>query len=181
MRSAGVAEACADAVDGGGDGAVELVRVGFAFFQGRALAADEFDLQEAHGVDVGVAQADGALQDWVGLEEGFLLGDLEDHAVGQVEFGFEGGEDTVAESFVFYQRGVEAGYAEVGFGEGHFYVADDIDEEGEVRHHGLEKVEIDRLRLGGYRCILRTHHLRICGWAVDEFMEGVAYAEPCGD
>ncbi len=37
----------------------------------------------------------------VGLEERFLLCDLEDHAVGEVELGFEGGEDAVAEGFVF--------------------------------------------------------------------------------
>src|ERR1700734_1528005 len=101
-RSAGVAEASADAVDGGGDGAVEFGGVGFAVFEGCALAADEFDLQEAHGGDVGVA---------------------------------------VWEGFIFDQGGVEAGYAEVGFDEGHFYVADDVDEEGEVAHHGLEKGE----------------------------------------
>ncbi len=65
-----------------------------------------------------------------------LPGDLEDHAAGQVELGFEGGEDSVAEGFVFDERGVEAGDAEVGFGEGHFYVADDVEEEGEVAHHG---------------------------------------------
>ena len=67
--SAGVAQAGADAVDGGGDGAVEFGRVGFAAWRLRALAADEFDLDERHGVDVGVAQADGAVEDRVGLEQ----------------------------------------------------------------------------------------------------------------
>ncbi len=33
--------------------------------------------------------------------ERFLLCDLEDHAVGKVELGFKGGEDAVAEGFVF--------------------------------------------------------------------------------
>ena len=58
--------------------------------------------------------------------------------LGEVELGFEGGEDAVAEGFVFDERGVEAGDAEVGFGEGHLDVADDVDEEGEVARHGLE-------------------------------------------
>ena len=35
---------------------------------GGAFAAEEFDLDERHGVDVGVAQADGVLEDAVGLE-----------------------------------------------------------------------------------------------------------------
>ena len=42
---------------------------------GGALAAEEFDLDEGHGVDVGVAQADGVLEDGVGLEQRGLAGD----------------------------------------------------------------------------------------------------------
>ncbi len=95
-----------------------------------------------HGVDVGVAQADGALEDRVGLEQRSLLRDREDHAVGEVELGFEGGEDAIAERFVFDERGVEAGDAEVGLGERHLDVADDVEEEGEVASHGLELGEI---------------------------------------
>src|SRR5260370_10390529 len=155
--SAGVAEAGADAVDGGGDGAGGVGGVGFGISGGGAFAADEFDLEEAHGVDIGVAEADGGLEDGVGLEERFLLRDLEDHAVGQVELAFEGGEDAVAEGFVFDERGVEAGYAEVGFGEGHLDVADDVDEEGEVAHHGLKESEVGGSGDVGYGRILQTH------------------------
>src|SRR5271156_1796461 len=97
VASTGVSQAGADAVDGGGDGSVEFGIFGFAFGDGFALATDEFDLDQAHGVDVGVAQADGALEDWVGLKQAFLAGDLEDHALGEVELGFEGGEDSVAQ------------------------------------------------------------------------------------
>lgn len=61
--------------------------------------------------------------------------------MGEVELGFEGVVDAVAEGFVFDEGGVEAGDAEVGFGEGHLDVADDVDEEGEVLHHGLEEGE----------------------------------------
>ena len=61
--------------------------------------------------------------------------------MGEVELGFEGGEDAVAEGFVFDERGVEAGDAEVGFGEGHLDVADDVEEEREVAGHGLEWCE----------------------------------------
>src|SRR5271170_6405874 len=95
-NSTGVAEAGADAVDGGGDGAVEFGGVGFAVGGGGALAADEFDLDQAHGVDVGVAQPDGVVEDSVGFEERFLLRDLEDHAVSEIELCFKGVEDTVA-------------------------------------------------------------------------------------
>ena len=86
----------------------------------------------------------------------------EDHAVGEVELLFERGEDAVAEGFVFDQRGVEAGDAEVGFGEGDLYVADDVEEEGEVAGHGLERCEA-------------------VGVLLDELLEGVAYAEVGGD
>ena len=64
--------------------------------------------------------------------------------LGEVELGFEGGEDAVAEGFVFDERGVEAGYAEVGFGEGHLDVADDVEEEREAAGHGLELGEAVR-------------------------------------
>ncbi len=102
---------------------------------GGALAAEEFDLDQRHGVDVGVAQADGALEDRVGLEQRGLAGDGEDHAAGALELGFEGGEDAVAQGLVFDQRGVEAGDAEVGLGERHLDVADDVEEEREAARH----------------------------------------------
>lgn len=82
--------------------------------------------------------------------------------MGQVEFGFEGCEDAGSQGLVFDERSIEAGYAEVGFGEGHFYVADDVDEEGKVAHHGLEEGEA-------------------IGCGLDEVVESVAYAEPCGN
>ena len=57
-NSAGVAEAGADAVDGGGDGAVEFGRVEVSLCLSGAFAAHQFDLDEGHWIDVGVAQAD---------------------------------------------------------------------------------------------------------------------------
>ena len=98
---------------------------------GGSFAAEKLDLEERQGVDVRVAQADGMLEDGVGFEQGLLLGDGEDHAAGEVELVFEEGEDAGAEGFVFHERGVKAGDAEVGFAEGHFDVAEDVDEEGE--------------------------------------------------
>ena len=50
------------------------------------------------------------------------------------------GEDAVAQGFVFDERGVEAGDAEVGLGERHLDVADDVEEEREVAGHGLEQL-----------------------------------------
>ena len=140
--SAGVAEAGGDAVDGGGDGAVELGGDGLAGGDGGALAADQLDLDERHGIDVGVAQADGIAEDGVGLEQRGLLGDGEDHAAGEFELGLEGGEDTVAQGLVLDQAGVEAGDGEVGLGEGQLDVADDVEEEREVAGHGLELGEV---------------------------------------
>src|SRR4051812_3737731 len=84
-RSAGVTEAGRDAVDGGGDGAVEVGGDGVAGGEGGALAAEKFNLDEGHRVDVGVAEADGALEDGVGLEQRGLAGDGEDHAPGELE------------------------------------------------------------------------------------------------
>ncbi len=110
--------------------------------QGGALAAEEFDLDERHGVDVGVAQADGVLEDLVGFEQRGLAEDGEDHAPGELELGVEGGVDAVAQGFVFDQVGVEAGDGEVGLGEADFDVADDVDEEREVAGHGLELGEV---------------------------------------
>ena len=55
---------------------------------------------------------------------------------------FEGGEDAVSQSgIVGDERGVEAGYAEVGFGEGHFHVTDHVEEEGELPGHDLQEGE----------------------------------------
>ncbi len=45
------------------------------------------------------------------------------------------------------QAGVEAGDGEVGLGQGHLDVADDVDEEGEAAGHGLELGEVGGLAL----------------------------------
>ena len=55
-----------------------------------AFAAEELDLDEREGVDVGVAEADGLREDGVGLEELALAGDEEEHAAGEVELGSRG-------------------------------------------------------------------------------------------
>ena len=54
---------------------------------------------------------------------------------------FEHGEDARLQLLVFDEGGVEAGDAEVGFGQSHFDVADDVDEEREGTEDGLEMDE----------------------------------------
>ena len=61
---------------------------------------------------------------------------------GVVAEDFEDFAEAVAEGGVFDERGVEAGYAEVGFGQGHFHVADDVDEEREGAEDPLEVGEV---------------------------------------
>src|SRR6185437_4411285 len=173
--SAGIAEAGGDAVDGGGDGAVEFGGGRSAGGEGGAFAAEEFDLDERHGVDVGVAQADGALEDLVGFEKRGLAEDGEDHTRGEVEFGLEGGEDAVAQGGVGDEVGVEAGDGEVGFGDAHLDVADDVDEEWEAAGHGLEEGEVGGFLRGSRSEVRGSRFTRL-----DEVLEGVADAEVGG-
>src|ERR1700679_2185662 len=116
-----VAQARSDAADGSGDGSVDFVGI----FAG-SLAAQQVDLDEAHGVDVGIAQDDGAGQDRVRFEQVALICDGEDGVARALEFLFEHGEDALAQRCIGDQRGVERGDAEVGLSEGHFDVAHDI-------------------------------------------------------
>ena len=82
MSSAGVAQAGGDAVDGGGDGAVEFGRGLVALGDEGSLAAEEFDLDEGHRVDVGIAQADGVFEDVVLFKQrGLALSDADYAAV----------------------------------------------------------------------------------------------------
>jgi hypothetical protein len=138
LRSAGVAQASTNAVDRSRDGAIEFSRVGFAVRNRRALTADQFDLDQAHGVHVRIAQAYGAVEDGVGFEQRLLPGDLEDHAVSEVELGFEGRKDAFAQALVLDEGSVETGNAEVGFSKGHLDVANDVKEEWEIAGHGLK-------------------------------------------
>jgi len=61
--SSGVSEPGGDAVNGAGYRSVDLGCV----FAG-AFAAEQVDLDEAHGIDVGIAQADGAGKHSIPLE-----------------------------------------------------------------------------------------------------------------
>src|SRR4051794_31179974 len=67
--SACIAESCGDAADGGGDGAVQLGCV----FAG-ALAAEHVDLDQVHGVDIGIAQLDRVREDAICFEQLCLAG-----------------------------------------------------------------------------------------------------------
>jgi len=83
--------------DGCGDSAVDLAVIGICIvFCGDTFAADQFDLNEAHRIDVWISQADGACKDGVRLHEFCLSGDGEDHALGAFELSFEFAEDTFA-------------------------------------------------------------------------------------
>ena len=86
---AGVSQAGCYAVDGEEDGVGEVgafaLLVGggllgsFVEDEGAAGGAETTEqgyLEVAQGVDVGVAQADGALEDWRGVEQGFAAHDL---------------------------------------------------------------------------------------------------------
>ena len=189
--SAGVAEAGGNAIDRGGNGAIELGRRGLAGGGGGALAAEELHLDERHGVDVRIAQADRVVEDTVGLEQGGLAEDGKDHAAGEVELGLEDGKDAVAKGFVVDQVGVKAGDGEVGLGEANLDVADDVDEERKAAGHGLELGEIQCFTLGLVfsgshifgRCRGGWGTRAFCGrrwnFVLDEVLEGVADAEVC--
>jgi len=77
-----------------------------------------------------------------------LAEDGENHAAGEIELGVQGGEDAVAQGLVLHQAGVEAGDGEVGLGQGHLDVADDVDEERKAAGHGLELGEVGGLKVG---------------------------------
>ena len=80
--SAGVAQARCHAVDGEQQGAGEQ-RVGlFARGRGFALALEQGDLEVGDGVEVGVADGEGLLEDGGGVEQVLLAGDLEDFGDG---------------------------------------------------------------------------------------------------
>jgi hypothetical protein len=61
-------------------------------------------MERRHGVDVGVAQADGVVKDGVGLEQRGLSEDGEDHALGELELGEQGGVDAGAQVLIFEQE-----------------------------------------------------------------------------
>ena len=56
------------------------------------------DLDEAHGIDVGVAQADGPAQHGVVLQDLARAGDGEDAALGAVPFREHRAQDPVAQA-----------------------------------------------------------------------------------
>ena len=127
-----------------------------------ALAAEEVDLDEAHGVDVGIAQADGVGEDLVWFRAARVW-PVTARTAERVRSNsrLEDGEDAVAEAGIGDERGVERGDAEVGFGQRHFDVADEVDEERELGHHGAEQGDA-----AGLPCV---------------FADRVADAEPGGD
>src|SRR5579862_7978940 len=79
-----IAQTGRDAVDGGGDGAVDLGRV-----LAGALAAQHVDLNQVHGIDVRIAELDGVRKDLVGFEQFLLFCDCEKSAHGAMKLCFK--------------------------------------------------------------------------------------------
>ena len=77
------------------------------------------------------------------MEQGGLAGDGEDGLEAAVVLGLELRKNARAGRRVRHERGVEGGDAEVGFGEGDFDVADEVDEERELAGHVLEQGKTD--------------------------------------
>ena len=92
-----VVQSGGDAVDGGGEGVVESV-----FWRARAFSAEQVDLDQTHGIDIRITQADGTEQDWVALDEFALAADGEDDAAGALEFLLQRGEDAFADTGIGY-------------------------------------------------------------------------------
>src|SRR5579875_3079196 len=116
MGLAGVLQARGDSGDTVVDDGAEDVGAGFI-----ALAADVADganLDEAHGIDVRIAQADGTLQPWPTVQQTILSGDGINAADGTVEFGAQQVEVPISDRLVSYQSGVPLGYGQVGFAQG---------------------------------------------------------------
>src|SRR3984893_12369868 len=91
-----------DAVDGGAQSVIYPVCGGAG-----PLAAEEFDLHQAHGVNVRVAQADGAGQDWIPFELFFLPSDGEDHTASAFKFIDQSMPDAFTQVGVGDEFGVE--------------------------------------------------------------------------
>jgi hypothetical protein len=60
----------------------------------------KFDLDQTHGIDIGITQADGAGQDAVSRQKLALSSDAKNHTAGAVKFFFEQGEDFLSQDRV---------------------------------------------------------------------------------
>ena len=60
------------------------------------LAAQKFDLNQAHGVHIGIAQADRAGEDAVSGQQFTLSGDPQNHLASAEKFLFQHGEDALS-------------------------------------------------------------------------------------
>ena len=72
---------------------------------GGAPAGEEVHLKQAHGVYVGVAEADGALEGGVGVEDGVLALEAQHQVDGALHFLTDAGEE-----FVSYLAGPDSDY-----------------------------------------------------------------------
>src|ERR1700753_1003500 len=91
IRSPGVLEASRDAVDGEEEQTFELLAFSGVVGGGAAQGGQGPQLQVREGVDVGVAEGDGAGQDGAVGQQAVVLGDGQDQAAGQVVLGQDAG------------------------------------------------------------------------------------------
>ena len=159
-RLSRVVQTGGDAVHGGADSVVES-RMDNGICSG-TFAAQQVDLDQAERIDIGVAEADGAGEDGVFLQEIVLAGDRQNDTGGALEFLAEHFEDSVTKGGVGYEIGVKAGDGEVGLGHGDFNAADEAREKREAAHHFAEE-------------------FGVCRGAAGEAIEGVADSEPGGN
>lgn len=147
MATAGVAQAGGDAVDGQEEGPGQG-RVGFLAGGGRlALPVEEGDLEVGDRVEVGVADPEGLLEDGAVVEQFAFAGDAQDLGDGAVVFGLDLLEDVPQ---VFRHEGVDvvAGDPQVGLGQRHLDVGQEVVEEVPLLVHLVEHVVQARLAGG---------------------------------
>ena len=102
-----------------------------------AEATQEGDLEVAERVNVGVAAANGLLEDGVGVEQGLAADDAEDGGMGAFVLGLDVLGEGVAHGWVGDEFGVVVGDVHIGFGEGHLQIIQEGTQEGPGAVHLL--------------------------------------------
>ena len=106
-----VMEASGDSVDGCAQGEVQVRAVRIALF-----SAQKFHLNQAHGIDIRVAQLNGSGQHSIVAQQLALSRDLQDHPAGSKEFVFQHGEHSLSHIAIADQSRINAGDLNVGLG-----------------------------------------------------------------
>lgn len=99
-----------------------------------ALAREERDLEVGDRVEIGVADGEGLPQHRVGAQQFLVAGDPQDFADREGVFGLDGGEDVLQ---LVGHEGVDVvpGDAQIGLGECHLHVGQEVLEEVPVLVH----------------------------------------------